>query len=166
MITVVGAGSWGTTFAVRMARRFEAGLTGQPVTLYEFFPRVAQDIQKRRENRLFLPGVRLPRSLVISNDLDACVRSADLVFNAVPTQFIRNVFQSSPLWRGKALVNLSKGIEIKTGQTISGVFFEMFPSLSRSQYAVLSGPSHAEEVILNIPTAAVVAVAASSVSPR
>ncbi len=160
MITVVGAGSWGTTFAIRLARRSGAR---QPVTLYEYFPDIAKDIQKRRENRLFLPGVPFPKSLAISNDLEECVRSSEIIFNAVPTQFIRNVYQplTSPemekLWNGKNLVNLSKGIEIKTGKTISQLFRELFPGLTRRHYAVLSGPSHAEEVILDIPTAAVVA---------
>lgn len=160
MISVIGAGSWGTTFAVRLARR---GDSRHPVTLYEFFPEVAKDIQTRRENRLFLPGVRFPKSLVVSNDLEQCVRNSEIIFNAVPTQFIRDVYQplTSPglenIWRKKSIVNLSKGIEIKTGKTISLLFHELFPGLTRRQYAVLSGPSHAEEVILDIPTAAVVA---------
>lgn len=153
-ILVVGAGSWGTTFAVRLARR------SIPVTLYEHFPAVARDIQNRRENRLFLPGVRLPKHVSISNNLPACVTTAGIIFNAVPTQFIRSVYSTlrgrTGLWRGKVLVNLSKGIEIKSGQIISQLFME-YLGLRRNQYAVLSGPTHAEEVILNIPTTAVVA---------
>ncbi|MBI4178542.1 NAD(P)-dependent glycerol-3-phosphate dehydrogenase [bacterium] len=155
MIAVIGAGSWGTTFAVRLARR------EIPVTLYEHFPEVAMDIRRRRENRLFLPKVALPDSMEISNDLPAVVAAARMIFNAVPTQFIRGVYaplrKSPGAWRGKVLVNLSKGIEIKSGKTISHLFRDLFPSLSARQYAALSGPTHAEEVIRDIPTTAVVA---------
>ena len=159
-IAVIGAGSWGTTFAVRMARPAPGG---RRVTLYEHFPQVARDIAKRRENRLFLPKVVLPRDLAVSNDLAACVGDADVVFNAVPTQFVRGVYRSlcrgdsEMTWNGKILVNLSKGIEVKTGKIISQLFRELFPKLLPSQYAALSGPSHAEEVIRDIPTAVVVA---------
>lgn len=159
-ISVIGAGAWGTTFAIRMARLKSRA---RAITLYEYFPDVARDLKKRRVNRLFMPGFRFPPSLAVSNDLAECVRASDIVFNAVPTQFIRGVYKplsvpaSNGIWRGKKLVNLSKGIEIKSGNPISQVFRELFPDLGRSQYAVLSGPSHAEEVILNIPTAAVIA---------
>lgn len=158
-VSVIGAGSWGTTFAVRLAQLGR----GRTVTLYEHFPDIAKDIQKRRVNRLFLPGVKLPPTLAVSNDLALCIREAEIVFNAVPTQFIRPVYGSladsknPAIWRGKTLVNLSKGIEIKTGKPISRLFQELFPRLGRRQYVVLSGPSHAEEVILGIPTAVVAA---------
>lgn len=158
-IAVVGAGSWGTTFAIRMANIFGPG---QKIILYEHFKPVAQKIARERENKLFLPGFKLPRSISISNDLPAAVAESEFVFNAVPTQFIRGVYQ--PLargagnpWKRKILVNLSKGIEIQSGKIISQVFHDLFPNLEKNQYAALSGPSHAEEVIIGIPTAAVVA---------
>lgn len=160
MIAVIGAGSWGTTFAIRLAMRC---LSRPSVILYEFFPDVARDLQKHRENRLFLPGFRFPKSLTVSNSLSDAIQKSDVIFNAVPTQFIRGVYQPllteghQQIWRGKTLTNLSKGIEIQSGQTISQLFAHLFPDLSKRQYAVLSGPSHAEEVIRNIPTAAVVA---------
>ncbi len=163
MISVIGAGSWGTTFAVRLARRAPAG---RSVILYEHFPAVAHDIQRRRENRTFLPGVKLPRNLRVSNDLAETFAKSEFIFNAVPTQFIRNVYRSvargaaAKFWRKKYLVNLSKGVEIRSGKTISRVFQEIFPDMPAGRYAVLSGPSHAEEVILDIPTAVVVAATA------
>jgi len=159
-VTIVGAGSWGTTLAIRLARRTAKLRTGR-VILYEFFPDVAREMKHRRTNRLFLPGFRFPRSLEISNNLKDCVRQSGLLFNAVPTQFIRNVWSTldpgADIWRDQCLVNVSKGIEIKTGRTISQLFRELIPSLDQTRYAVLSGPSHAEEVIRDIPTAAVVA---------
>lgn len=155
-VAVIGAGSWGTTFAIHLVQRSNP----PKVVLYEHFAAAAQDIQARRENRIFLPGVKIPTGVQITNNLTDAIATSDIIFNSVPTQFIRDVYGpisgSRDVWKGKVLVNLSKGIEIRSGKTISGVFSELFPGLRKSQYAVLSGPSHAEEVLLGVPTAAVV----------
>ncbi len=145
MIGVVGAGSWGTTVANLLASK------GHGVLLWCREPEVAEAINSRGENPLFLPGVRLAPGIRAVCDLGelSCCR---VLVNAVPVQFISSV------WRGfrpdaDLVVNLSKGIEVATGRLVSQIFADM----GFENYAVLSGPSFAVEVAKGLPTAVTVA---------
>jgi glycerol-3-phosphate dehydrogenase (NAD(P)+) len=122
-------------------------------------PEVVTGINEQNENPLFLAGVPLPSSLTATTDLEEELGLADVVVNAVPTQFIRSVFASRPdlLARSLLLVSVSKGVEVGTLLTPSEVFADIAPGRAADGLVVLSGPSFADEVARGTPTAVVVA---------
>jgi glycerol-3-phosphate dehydrogenase (NAD(P)+) len=150
---VIGAGSWGTALARHLAGK------GVPTTIWAREPGVVAAIATERENTVFLPGVGLPESLSATGDLDAALRSAEVVVNAVPTQFIRSVFagRTAALADCEMLVSVSKGIEVGTLLTPSEVFAEILPADLADRLVSLSGPSFAREVAAEHPTAVVAA---------
>ncbi len=143
-ISVIGGGAWSTALAKLLAEK------GHDVTLCV---RKASDMKKMvkmRENVKHLAGVKLPSALNYStfDNIPAC----DVTLFGVPAQHVRKVLENVEL-KTKGIVNLAKGIEIKTLKRMEEVFAEYFP---HTDYATLSGPSHAEEVAVNIPTSVVV----------
>ncbi len=145
MLGVVGAGSWGTTVANLLAQK------GNRVFLWCREREVAESIAKRRENTLFLPEVRLSDNIEPVMDVERMIECEVLV-NAVPVQYVRGVWEKLKGFSG-VVVNLSKGIEVKTGKRVS----EVLADLGITRYTVLSGPSFAKEVALGKPTAVTVA---------
>lgn len=147
-IAVVGAGAWGTTVAALLSEK------GYQVSIWCRESEVAESINKERKNSLFLPEVTLP-PLEAFTEFQK-LKEADLLVNAVPVQFIRDVWENikSYLNKPKPVVNLSKGIEVSTGKRVSEIFSDLFGEIP---YAVLSGPSFAAEVALKKPTAVSVA---------
>ena len=147
---VIGDGSWGTTLALVLQR------AGVATTLWSAFPDQAQAMQADGENRRFLPGVELPPDLTISADPFAAAQGADLAVSVVPTQFLREVaarFEDA-LAGDTPLVSATKGIEIESFRTPSSILHEV---LGERPIAVLSGPSHAEEVARGLPASVVCA---------
>lgn len=145
---VVGGGSWGTTLAKLLAGK------GEPTLLWAHEREVVDAVETRRENPLFLPGIRLPDALRATNDLAGALDLAEVVVSAVPTQFIREVFGTAAP-RAELIVSVSKGIEIGSLRTPS----EILDEVVEGQAAVvsLSGPSFAREVAQEHPTAVVAA---------
>lgn len=153
-VTVLGAGSWGTTIAIHLS------LNGYLVSLWEFQPAIAEELKKRRENIELLPGVSIPESINIFSDLRGIVSDrADLLVFAVPSHVLREVARKvSPFISGVPfVVSVVKGIENETLKRMSEVLEEELPRDLLNSVAVLSGPSHAEEVSRQIPTSVVVA---------
>ncbi len=152
-ITVLGAGSWGTTLAILLCSG------GHTVTLWTYKQEHAKNLQETRLNSEFLPDVPLPDDLQISGDLLSSITRAEMIVAATPTQYVRSVFeQIGDLdLSQKIIVNVAKGIENKTLMTISEIIEDCCPSVKRKLQSILSGPSHAEEVSRNIPTAVVAA---------
>ena len=153
-IVVVGAGSWGTALAKLLADK------GFGLDLWVFEPEVKEQIEKTRENTVFLPHIKLPENIVPTNDLEIVVKEKDLVLVVVPSHFTRNVAgQMSRFIRPDTIVvTASKGIENKTHLTMTQIIEEQIDFLPRKNIAVLSGPSFAREVARQVPT--VVAAAA------
>lgn len=152
-ITVLGAGSWGTTLAILL-------YTGHHnVTLWTYRNEHAQNMLATRRNAEFLPDVSLPDDLHISSDLAATVKQAEMIVAAIPTQYVRSVFEQlrDINITDKIIVNVAKGIENETLMTISEVIEDCCPTVKAKKQSILSGPSHAEEVSRNIPTAVVAA---------
>jgi len=152
-ITVLGAGSWGTTLALLLdGNRHD-------VTLWAHRPEHAAQISSAGENARLLPGIRIPASIPVSSDLDASVRGASLVVAAVPSQFLRAVADrlTSFDFRDVIFVNVAKGIENGTLLTVSEILADALPRLPRENVVTLSGPSFAEEVSRQVPTAVVAA---------
>ena len=145
---VIGDGSWGTTLAIVLQR------AGVATTLWSAFPEQAAEMKAARENKRFLPGIPLPPELGIHADPFSACEGADLAVSVVPTQFLREVsarFEDA-LMGDVPIVSATKGIEIETFRTPSSILIDV---LGQRPMAVLSGPSHAEEVARGLPASVV-----------
>jgi glycerol-3-phosphate dehydrogenase (NAD(P)+) len=149
-IGVLGAGAWGTALANHLA------LLGHDVTLAGRDPELVAEIAGAHRNGRYLPGLALSEALEATTDAALAVRGADVVVNAVPSHAVRATLRSvgEVLASGPLLVNVSKGIEVESLTFLSGVVGDVLPAAT---YAVLSGPSFAEEVVAGQPTAVVAA---------
>lgn len=147
---VVGAGGWGTALAVLVARK------GIDVTLWSRRSEHVSELEARRENLTYLPGVRLPESVRVTSRLEEVARCDRLIL-AVPSQALRALWtRLRPLLGSEAAVlNAAKGLEAGTGLRLSQVIEEGGFPIDR--IGVLSGPNHAEEVGRGLPTTSVVA---------
>ncbi len=149
-IAVIGAGSWG----LAIARLLDAN--GHVVTLWAYDPREFESLNRYREIPDRLPGVRLAESIALTVSLSDAVKIADLVVLAVPAQYLRAVLRQLGRGRRSGVVNLAKGIETGTLRRMSEVIVEE-TGLALPHISTLSGPSHAEEVAIDMPTTVVVA---------
>lgn len=148
-ISVIGAGSWGTTLALVLAKK------SFDVTLWVYDPDQLTQMQAERKNPLYLPGVDLPDNLQLSGDL-ACAKDADFVLLVVPSQAMRQTCKGlkAHISPNQIVINASKGIENDTLKRMSEVISEVL-EISMDRIATVYGPSHAEEVSREIPTALV-----------
>ncbi len=152
-ITVLGAGSWGTTLAILLTNN------SHRVSLWSHRESDTDLIRATRENPAFLPGIRIPESVEATSDLGAAVEGCEMIVGAVPSQFLRSVvsrIRHLPFER-IVFVNVAKGIENGTLMTMSDMLRDMLPDLPEERISTISGPSHAEEVSRKIPTAVVAA---------
>ncbi|MCI8985106.1 MAG: NAD(P)H-dependent glycerol-3-phosphate dehydrogenase [Lachnospiraceae bacterium] len=148
-ISIIGAGSWGIALAVLLHKN------GHHVTVWSVIETEIRMLQKEREHKDKLPGVKLPEDMVFTTDLEQAVKGAEVLVLAVPSPYTRSTSHSmaSLVKEGQVIVNVAKGIEEKTLLTLSQIIEEEIP---QANVAVLSGPSHAEEVGRGIPTTIVV----------
>jgi len=149
VISILGAGGWGTALAVLFADR------AMPVNLWGYEAEQVAKMRKTRTNDLFLPGVTLPELIKPTNDFQDCVR-ADAILFVTPSKAIRAVAQQFSKLHVPAetpLVCCTKGIEHESGKRMSEVIREYFP---KNPIGALSGPTHAEEVSRRMPAAAVI----------
>ena len=158
-VVVIGDGGWGTTLALVLVRN------GVDTTLWSAFPEQAEAMRESRRNERFLPGVDLPPELAISADPFEAARACDLALSVVPTQFLRGVAErfEDALAGDVPLLTATKGIEIETFRTPSDILLEV---LGERPLAVLSGPSHAEEVARGLPASIVAASADAELAQR
>lgn len=147
-IGVVGAGSWGTALALVLEKN------GHQVTLWSSREEKAKNLRECRENADKLPGVKIPESIFITSDLESTVKGKEMVVLGVPSVHIRSTARKMAPYvcDGQVIINVSKGIEEATLKTMTEVIHEEIPN---GDVAVLSGPSHAEEVSRFIPTTVV-----------
>ncbi|MCU0722883.1 MAG: NAD(P)-dependent glycerol-3-phosphate dehydrogenase [Planctomycetes bacterium] len=159
-IGVIGDGGWGTAAAVLLARN------GHSVRLYGVFPDYIEEMRKTRVNRKFLPKTKIPPEVELVSDLGALVEGADLLVQAVPTKFLREVAGAlAPVHpRGLPVVSLTKGIEIGTHLRPTQILREALGA--RTPLAALSGPSLADEVAAGVPTSVVVASSSDALARR
>jgi glycerol-3-phosphate dehydrogenase (NAD(P)+) len=150
---VVGGGSWGTALANLLSSK------GIQTVIWARERNVVDSINSRRENTTFLPGITLSESLRATADLSAGLRSANVVINAVPTQFIANTYRpiGDLVAATEILVSVSKGIEVGTLLLPHDIVVDLLGSASNTSIVALSGPSFAREVGANHPTAVVAA---------
>lgn len=147
-IGILGAGSWGTTLAHLLHGN------GAAVTLWSWSARDVENIRITGRNTVYLPDVEIPRGLRVTADLAEAASGKDMLVLATPSQFLRGVLARVPDGGvGEPIVvNVAKGIENGTLLRMSEVVAELLPRLAPGRYAVLSGPSHAEEVCKGRPT--------------
>ncbi len=152
-ISVVGAGSWGTAVANYLAESFGS------VTLWAREAEVVSAILTRRENTVFLPDIALSEVIIPENDLKKAFEKGEIIFLAVPSQFLRSVLLTLKecQWNNKIFINLAKGIEVSSLKTCSQVAKEIFGSSVLDRWITLSGPSFARELANKHPTAVVLA---------
>ncbi|PPF63478.1 glycerol-3-phosphate dehydrogenase [Clavibacter michiganensis] len=150
-VTVLGAGSWGTTFAKILADG------GSDVTLWARRPELAREISEAKRNSDYLPGINLPLSVTATSSLAEALAGVEMVFVSIPSQSLRdNLAAIKPLLPPDALViSLMKGVEKKSGLRMSEVI-ELGLEIDRDRIAVASGPNLALEIAKEQPTAAVI----------
>jgi glycerol-3-phosphate dehydrogenase (NAD(P)+) len=155
-IAIIGAGGWGTALAITMARR-EGG--GRDVRLWAFEPYLVETMIATRENQIYLPSVRIPESVCVSNSMKDVLSGARIVIVAVPSHVYRQVIaQALPLLHPEMLfVSAAKGIENDTLMRMSEVVIDVLGARFTPQVAAMSGPTFAPEVARGEPTALVVA---------
>lgn len=144
-ITVLGAGTWGTALAILLAGN------QHQVTLWSKIKAETEALASDRKQIKNLPGAELPASVLLTDDLKAALEKPELVVFAVASVFVRETAKqvAALLEPGTVIVNVAKGIEEATLKTLTEVIQEEIP---HADVAVLSGPSHAEEVSRRIPT--------------
>ena len=148
-VGVLGAGSWGTALSVLLSDN------GHQVTVWSIDENEVKMLDEKREHELKLPGVKLPDDMVITGDLESTIKGKDFLVLAVPSPFTRSTAQKmSPfVAEGQIIVDVAKGIEESTLMTLSRQIEQEIP---QADVAVLSGPSHAEEVGRRLPTTCVI----------
>ena len=148
-VGVLGAGSWGTALSVLLSDN------GHQVTVWSIDENEVQMLNEKREHELKLPGVKLPDDMVITGDLESAVKGKDFLVLAVPSPFTRSTARKMAPYvaDGQIIVDVAKGIEEATLLTLSRQIEQEIP---QADVAVLSGPSHAEEVGRRLPTTCVV----------
>ncbi len=149
-IAVIGAGSWGTALAMVLHDN------GHAVTLWSLEPEHIAELVQKGENPRFLPGVKLPADLNYTSDLAEAAGDKAMLVLAVPSHAMRPVTDSlrGLVRDNQLLLSVAKGFDIATHARMSQLIAATFPA---NPVAVLSGPSHAEEVSRRVPTAIVAA---------
>ena len=148
-VCFLGAGSWGTALAILCANN------GHQVTIWSKVKAEIDMLRENREHKDRLPGVKLPDSIVIEDDLEKACTGQDIIVFSVASPFVRSTAkEAKPSIKDKQIiVNVGKGIEEDTLMTLCEIIEDELPM---ADVAVLSGPSHAEEVSKGVPTTVVV----------
>lgn len=150
-IAVLGDGGWGTTLAIMLFKK------GFNVTIWGAFAGYAGQVNTRRVNIKFLPGIKIPAGIEITHDLTRALKDKKLIVLAVPSQHMRRILKqvkSCGCSRDAIILSAAKGIEVGSLQRMSEIIHNELGSLKS---AVLSGPTIAHEVARGIPTVAVIA---------
>ncbi|MCF8011533.1 MAG: NAD(P)H-dependent glycerol-3-phosphate dehydrogenase [Clostridiales bacterium] len=152
-IAIIGAGSWATALAVSLARH------RSDIYIWARRQEHVLEINREHKNSKYLPGIELPSRVFASNSLEDTLSGAKMTVMGVPSHSFRKVLKEiKPLLNSDTLiVNTAKGLEEDTLLRLSEVFKEEMGEKELYRYIVLSGPSHAEEVARDIPTAVVAA---------
>lgn len=148
-ITILGSGGFGLSLAIMCSN------AGHTVTVWSKFQDEIDTIKRTGELKVKLPGVKISEKIELTTDI-SCVKGRDLIIIGIPTSFVRDVCEQAAKYLDKSsiIVNTAKGLEKGTLKTMSQVMKETFPE---NRCAVLTGPSHAEEIARGVPTTIVVA---------
>ncbi len=159
-VAVIGAGAWGTALTVILAERYTR------VSLWVFEASLAAELERTRENATYLPGVRIPQAVLPTPSIEAALSRQRLVIFVVPSHAFRGVLEQARLHLDpRALVvSATKGIEVQSLSTMSGIMRQVLSPVHHPHLAVLSGPGFAREVVVGCPTAIVAAAEGAEVA--
>ena len=148
-VSVIGAGSWGTALSIVLSDN------GHNVTLWSIAESEIEMLEKYHEHKDKLPGVILPDDMIFTTDLKMACHKKELIVLAVPSVYTRSTaaLMSSVVEKDQVIVSVAKGIEEDSLMTLTDIIEQEIP---QAKVAVMSGPSHAEEVGKRIPTTCVV----------
>lgn len=152
-IVIIGAGSWATALGILLAKK------GHEVVMWEYLPEKAKELQEKRENHLVLPGIKFPDNLRVTNSLEEILKDSKFLLFSVPAQVLRKVIPliANQLREDITIINSAKGIEVSSGLRLSEVIKEEVLGKYHKNIIALSGPTHAEEVAIELPSAIVAA---------
>ena len=148
-ISVIGSGSWGIALSIYLAKK------GNDIKVWSFDEKEKQMINEQKKC-IFLPNVQLPDGIFCTNRYEDAVKDAEIILHVTPSKFVRNTIKGYQDYvkQNQILLMCSKGFEAETNLMLDDIIEEELPNIS---YGILSGPSHAEEVAIGVPTALVVA---------
>ncbi|AYE33134.1 NAD(P)H-dependent glycerol-3-phosphate dehydrogenase [Clostridium septicum] len=148
-VTFLGGGSFGTSLAILLADK------GNKIKIYDRDEHVVNDINYNRRNDKYIKNLKIPKNVTAYNDIDLALNEAEFIVLAIPSHVIRSISKElkGKIKENVTIISIAKGIEQGTNLRLSEVIKEELPS---NPVVILSGPSHAEEVALNIPTTVVV----------
>ncbi|MCI8411195.1 MAG: NAD(P)-dependent glycerol-3-phosphate dehydrogenase [Clostridia bacterium] len=147
-IAIIGSGSWGVALGIHLAKM------GNNIKIWSFMEEEKNLINNERICK-FLPNVELPENIICSTDFEEVLQDVDFILHVTPSKFTRNIFsQYKKYIDNKPVIICSKGFERESLKTLDEVIKEELPDV---KIGVLSGPSHAEEVSIGIPTVLVIA---------
>jgi len=147
-IAIIGSGSWGVALAIHMAK------LGHNIKIWSFAKEEADLINNERKCK-FLPDIKIPNNIMVTLNFEECVKDSDYIFHVTPSKVVRNtVKQYKEYVKQQPIIMCSKGFETETLNTLDEILAEELPNVP---IAVFSGPSHAEEVSKEVPTAMVLA---------
>lgn len=143
-ISVIGAGGWGTSLSTVLAKN------GFSVKIWALERETSDDININHRNSAFLPNIELNENIHATNNLDD-FRDETFIITGIPTQFIRSLFINNNFnLKEKHILNIAKGIEKNTLSRCSQIFIDL--GVTAENFALITGPSHAEEVAVGMPT--------------
>lgn len=148
-IAIIGSGSWGVALGIYLA------LQGNEIKIWSFSEEEKNKINNEKKC-VFLPKVTIPENITCTNSYEEALKEAEIILHVTPSKFVRNTIKGYKdfVKENQMVIMCSKGFEAETLSTLDEVVEEELPNI---KYGILSGPSHAEEVSLNIPTALVIA---------
>lgn len=148
-IAVIGSGSWGIALSIYLAKR------GNNIKVWSFDENEKNKINEEKKC-IFLPNVELPEGIYCTNNYEEVISDAEVILHVTPSKFIRNIIKGYKEYvkPNQIILMCSKGFEAGTNLTLGEVIEQELPNI---KYGILSGPSHAEEVAIGVPTALVVA---------
>ena len=147
-IAIIGSGSWGVALATHLARN------GNNIKIWSFSEEEKRLINREKKCK-FLPNITLPENIICFTDFEEVIKDAEFILHVTPSKFTRDTFKQYKQYVGdKPVIICSKGFEKESLKTLDEVIKEELPT---AKIGVLSGPSHAEEVSISIPTVLVIA---------
>lgn len=151
-ITILGDGAWGTTLAILLSKN------GHDVKVWSVFGEHLDLLDKTRENKKYLEGIKIPQNIVFEKDLKKAIESSDYIVFSIPSKFFRDIAskikKENVILKNKVFISVVKGLEQKTLKRMTEILKE---ELGNIQTAVLSGPTIAIEVAKEFPALVVVA---------
>lgn len=157
-IAVIGSGSWGIALSIYLANQ------GNTIKVWSFDENEKDKINEERKC-VFLPNINLPEGIVCTNNYEEAVKDTEIILHVTPSKFVRNTIKGYKnfVTENQMVLMCSKGFEAETNLTLDEVMKQEMPNV---KYGILSGPSHAEEVAIGVPTALVVASESDEVKSK